>query len=356
MINLLKNKTPLYARILIFILMTVLIIVSIKGVKYYSYIYSTSISIEKNKANNAFLYIDTDSKLDDIAFNLKKDFNLKDKEAFVWVAKKKKYNKRIKKGRYLLRNKMSNNEIVNLLRSGVQSPVNLTFNNTRTINEFAGKISSQLNIDSTSFVKFLNNEKNYSKYGFDQKTIIAMFIPNSYQIYWDVSMDVFLTKMNREYRRFWSKTNLIKAQKLKLTPIEISVLASIVDEETIKGDEKPIVAGVYINRLNRGMKLDADPTLKFAAGDFSLRRVLNIHKKIDSPYNTYMYAGLPPGPIRQPSISGLNSVLNYQKHKYIFFCAKHDFSGYHAFAKTLSKHNRNARQYQRALNNRRIYK
>lgn len=353
MINLLKNKISLFAKILIFIFMSIMIVIAFKGIQYYNYIYTPSISVD---GNSSFLYIGSSDTFDDVTNQLKQNFNLKNEKAFRWVAKMKKYDTKIKKGRYLLQQSMTNNDMVNLLRSGRQTPVNLTFNNTRTIEEFAGKIASQIDIDSLEFVNVLRNKANFVQFGFNEKNIISMFIPNTYHVYWHTDINSFLKRMNKEYRHFWSLNNMKKAQKLNLTPIEVGILASIVDEETIKVDEKCVVAGVYLNRLRIGMRLDADPTLKFAANDFTLRRVLNVHKKIDSPYNTYMYAGLPPGPIRQPSISGLNSVLNPTKHKYIFFCAKSDFSGYHAFARSLSLHNRNARKYQRALNNKRIYK
>jgi UPF0755 protein len=185
---------------------------------------------------------------------------------------------------------------------------------------------------------------------------MTLFIPNTYEFYWNTSADKFIERMYVEYKHFWSKSRLNKAQKIKLTPEQVIILASIVEEETIKDDEKPTVAGVYLNRLHKNIRLQADPTVRFAVGDFEIKRILNKHLKIDSPYNTYKYAGLPPGPICIPTISSIDAVLNYKKHDYLYFCAKDDFSGYHAFAKTLKQHNINATKYRKALNKNRIYK
>ena len=246
--------------------------------------------------------------------------------------------------------------MVNILRSGSQTPISLTFNNTRTLEEFAGKIGRQIEADSLSILSFLKDEANIKPFGFKYETIIGLFIPNSYQVYWNLNPKTFTDRMYKEYVKFWNVDRMKKAAELNLTPIEVSTIASIVDEETIKDDEKPRVAGVYVNRLRRGIKLDADPTLKFAWGDFSMRRVLNKHKGIKSPYNTYKYAGVPPGPIRQASITGINSVLNCEKHKYLYFCASPKFNGYHVFARSLREQNKNAQKYQRALNLQRIFK
>jgi UPF0755 protein len=183
-----------------------------------------------------------------------------------------------------------------------------------------------------------------------------MFIPNTYEFYWTTPAKKFIDRMNREYKSFWNENRLKKAKATDMTPIEVSTLASIVDEETVKADEKPVVAGLYINRLNKGIRLQADPTIKFAINDFTVKRILNKDLKADSPYNTYIYAGLPPGPIRIPSIQGIDAVLNHKDHKYLYMCAKEDFSGYHNFAKTLKQHNQNAERYRRALHKNRIWR
>ena len=217
-------------------------------------------------------------------------------------------------------------------------------------------MAKRLEPDSIQFLNALKNTDIITEHGFEAHTVIAMIIPNTYQIYWNTTPESFMSRMNQEYKRFWNDSRLQKAEEAGLSPIEVSVLASIVDEETVKNDEKPRVAGLYINRLKRGIRLQADPTIKFALGDFTINRVLTRDLKIESPYNTYIYAGLPPGPIRMSSIQGIDAVLNHEKHDYIFMCAKADFSGYHDFAKTLEQHNRNAAKYRSELQNLRIYR
>ncbi len=201
----------------------------------------------------------------------------------------------------------------------------------------------------------MKNETFLKSYGFDSDNCMALFIPNTYEFYWNTSSKMFVERMASEYKKFWNPSSKSRRLlKLNFTQTQVSVLASIVEQETSKNDEKRHIAGVYINRYKKGWKLEADPTLIFAVGDFTIRRVLNIHKEIDSPYNTYLYTGLPPGPICIPSISAIDAVLNYEKHEYMFFCAKDDFSGYHSFAKNYSDHLLNARRFQNELNRRKI--
>ncbi|MRR22937.1 endolytic transglycosylase MltG [bacterium] len=281
---------------------------------------------------------------------------LRNRKSFLITSGLKSYGRAVKPGSYIIEPGMSNNIIVNMLRSGRQAPVNVTFNNIRTLGELAGKIGRQIEADSASLAAFLGDETNYSDDGFDIRTVISVFIPDTYQLYWSVDARGFYRRMLKEYRDYWNKDRKALAEAKGLTPAEVSVLASIVDEEASKEDEKPRIAGVYINRLHAGMPLQADPTVKFAVNDFSLRRVLNRHLEVDSPYNTYKYAGLPPGPIRCPSRSGLDAVLNAENHEYLFFVARPDGSGYHHFSRTLAEHNRYAQSYRRELNRRRIYK
>ncbi len=262
--------------------------------------------------------------------------------------------RRLKEGYYFFQKGTSCKTFIHRLRSGKQTPIHLTFNNTRTLEDFAGKIALQIKADSLSLLAFWKNKEVVASYGFDSANFIGMFLPNTYQVYFTTSAKAFTQRMHKEYLHFWNEKRKQKAKKLGLSPKQVSILASIVDEETSKTDEKSRIAGVYLNRLKRGIPLQADPTLKFAAGDFQLKRILNIHKKIESPYNTYKYKGLPPSPIRQPSIAGIEAVLNAEKHNYLYFCAKADFSGYHTFAKTLAAHNRNAQNYHRELNKRGI--
>jgi UPF0755 protein len=244
---------------------------------------------------------------------------------------------------------MSNKDVISLLRSGRQTPVNVIFNNIRTKEQLAEKIGEQIEAPAQSILNLLNDADYTKKLGFTPDNILAMFIPNTYELYWNTSADKFIRKMKKENDLFWTPTRLAKSKKIELTPIQISVIASIVQLESNKEDEKPVIAGVYINRFKKDWKLEADPTLVYALGDFTVNRVLNAYKEIDSPYNTYMYKGIPPGPICLPTISSLNAVLNYTNHTYMYFCAKEDFSGYHSFASTYEKHLENARRFQKAL-------
>jgi len=332
--------------------MLVLIITGAILFHLYSRVYSRNINLGEKPT--ASLYIPSGSTQKDVLAILTAKNCVDNINSLDWVMTKKNYSRHIFAGKYQLRNGMNNNDLVNLLRSGIQTPVQLTFNNTRTLADFSGKIARQIEADSIQILKLLRDKNKLAKYGFKSETIIAMFIPNTYQVYWNMNADDFLVRMHKEYAKFWNADRLKQAEAIGLSPVQISTLASIVDEETIKNDEKPRVAGVYMNRLNRRIKLDADPTLKFALGDFSIKRIWNKDKKIDSPYNTYKYRGLPPGPIRQASISGINAVLHYEKHRYFYFCAKSDFSGYHDFARNLREHNNNSRKYWKALNRRGI--
>jgi UPF0755 protein len=251
---------------------------------------------------------------------------------------------------------MSNNELINMLRSGRQEPVSLTFNNLRTEKQLAKRLDSQLEMDSKSIMEFFNSDSVAKAYGFDKYTLKCLFIPNTYEVYWNISVKDLFDRMQKEYNDFWSNKRVRHAESLGMSKAEIITLASVVNEETRKDDEKKRIAGVYVNRLEKGMRLQADPTVVYAVGNFSIQRVLKKHYRIDSPFNTYKYGGLPPGPICFPEISSIDAVLNYEKHNYLYFCAKPDFSGYHNFAKTLKQHNRNAELYRRELNKRKIYR
>ena len=271
------------------------------------------------------------------------------------VARLKRYPELIKAGRYRIQDGMSNNQLINMLRAGNQEAVSFTFNNIRTLNDFAQTMNRQLAIDSAAFMHLAQDFLFVDSLGFTPSNFISMFIPNTYQVYWNTSLPSFVRRMHLEYRKFWNSERRNKAERAGFSPIEISIIASIVEEETNVASEYPIIAGVYINRLHKGWKLEACPTLKFALGDFTIKRVLDRHIAIDSPYNTYKYAGLPPGPVRMSSPRAIDAVLDYQHHEYMFFCAKSDFSGTHHFSRTLREHNRHAREYHRALNQKRIY-
>ncbi|MEM6298507.1 MAG: endolytic transglycosylase MltG [Bacteroidota bacterium] len=284
---------------------------------------------------------------------LQKEQIVSDQMSFRFVSRFLEYDTP-KPGIYTFEKDMSNLEAVRMLRAGDQREVKVTFNNIRLKPELAGRITQNLSADSTQLLKLLNDKAVAQKYGFTLETFPCMFLPNTYQMYWTTNAEGVLERMKREYDRFWTDERKQKADSLGLSPVEVSILASIVDAETIHNDEKAKVAGVYLNRLKRREPLGADPTVVFAVGDFSLKRVLKKHLEIDSPYNTYKYGGLPPGPIRVPSLVGIESVLNAENHKFMFFCAREDFSGYHNFARTNAEHERNAARYHRALNKRGI--
>lgn len=241
-----------------------------------------------------------------------------------------------------------------LLRNGIQTPVRLTIPTTRTMDKMAQRLSEKLMLDSAEIANALTDSLFYGEYGYTKETLPALFIPDTYEVYWDISMSALMKRMVSENKRFWNKERCQKAESLRLTHEEVATLASIVDEETANDAEKPMIAGMYLNRLNIGMPLQADPTVKFALGDFALRRIYNEHLKVDNPYNTYRNTGLPPGPIRVASKAGLEAVLNRVEHPYLYMCAKEDFSGTHNFAVTYSDHLKNAARYVRALNERKI--
>lgn len=344
------GKLKRKSRIVIYAIIASGIIGSLVASYFYLYVFDSNV-IKKGE-----IYIVKDNNANDIAKTLYDKGIIKDYNSLLWVMEKKNYGSHIHSGRYIFKKGMSNNEIVNKLRSGNQDAIKLTFNNIRTKEDFAGRISQTLMMDSLEIISFLNNSEVLSHFGFNENTVIGMFIPNTYYIYWNISIEKFMQRMHKEYKNYWTPKRIKLAKKMGFKPIQVITLASIIEEETLKKEEYSIIAGVYLNRLKRGIPLSACPTLKFACGDFTIKRILNKHKKVESPYNTYKYKGLPPGPIRQPSTKVVDAVLRYKKHKYLYFCARYDFSGYHYFSKTLSQHNKYAQKYRIELNKRRIYK
>lgn len=335
------------------ILLAVAAVVLIIGLSIAFIIYKRALAPNVTD-NQEYLYIPTNSTFDDLMTNLGENEILKDTATFRWVAEKKEYPSRVKAGKYKLEDGMNNRTFVNLLMAGLQEPVKLRFQNIRLKEDFAGFLATQLEPDSAAFITLLSSDSVAQRYGFDAENFFTMFIPNTYELFWNTSASSFLERMQKEYNVFWNDERRKKAEALGMTPIEVSNLAAIVKGEALHVDEMPKIAGLYINRLNKGMLLQADPTVIFATQDFSIRRVLNRHLRTDSPYNTYMYRGLPPGPIMMPSIASIDAVLNYQEHSYIYMCAKDDFSGYHNFAHTMSEHLVNARKFQKALDERNI--
>ena len=300
----------------------------------------------------AYLYIPTNANYTDVRNQLQP--LLDDIASFDDLAKQKKYVGNIKAGRYAIKKGMSNNDIINSIRIN-NLPIKLSFNNQSSLQKLAGRVSNEIEADSISLLNAMKDVKFLSENNFTEATALGMYLPNSYEFFWNTSAEAFRDRMLKEYKRFWNDDRLKKAQTLGLTPSEVIALASIVYEESKQTSEQPRIAGVYLNRMRIGMPLQADPTIKFAAYQLPkykntiIKRVLNVHKEIDSPYNTYKYLGLPPGPIAMPDISAIEAVLNFEKHKYLYFVADSNRLGYHKFAKTLSQHNMNAREYHRYL-------
>jgi len=335
------------------VLLLLLLLAGVAGFFLYSSIFGPNVDL--GEQDQISFYVKTGDNLEDLKSGLSSDSILKNQQAFIMVAKLMKFTQP-KPGLYELQDGMSTRDLISMFRSGRQKALKLTFNNFRKIEDLIGYFGSQLESDSISLAKHFLSRSVKEKYGITKENLMSLFIPNTYQIYWNTSPEKLLARLAQEREKFFDKERMTKAKNLDLTKEEIYTLASIVQKETLVNSEKPRVAGVYINRLKRGQLLQADPTVVFANGDFELRRVLNKHLAIDSPYNTYKYEGLPPGPICMPDVSSIDAVLNYEKHKYLYFCASPDNSGRHLFAKSLIEHNRNADKYRAYLNKQRIFR
>ena len=322
------------------------------SVYIYQMLYSPNFLINSKEK---FIIINEKTEFNELTKSLERDTIINDILSFSVLSKIMEYQENIKEGAYKVNTNMSNYDMITMLRSGNQTPINITFSYARKINDLAEKITKKLKMSDDDLVNYLyDNIEDYND--FNKLDIISIFLPDTYEVYWNISPKKLTEKIYSEYKKFWNKERLIKLDKINLEQKEAIVLASIVASESRMLDEADRIAGVYMNRLNRNMRLQADPTLVFAANDYTIRRVLNKHKRIKSPYNTYIHKGLPPGPIRLASKNYIDAVLNYEKHNYIFMCAKEDFSGYHAFATNLTDHNRNAKKFQKALNLRKIYR
>lgn len=308
------------------------------------------------QAEDRVFLIDHDDTFDSVRNLLYDERIIEDAVSFSFVSKMLDYPELVKPGVYRLETQMTNLEAVRMLRSGEQFPVRITLNNIRVKEELSEKITLPIGISSHEFLDLLEDESFLANYELTSDNVLSIFIPNTYQVYWTISAKALFERMLQEYNAFWNEERIGKAEALGLSPLEVSALAAIVQEESIMGEERPTIAGLYLNRLEKNMLLQADPTVKYAVGDFSITRILTKYTQVDNPYNTYKYKGLPPGPISLPSINALEAVLNPEEHDYIYMCAKEDFSGYHRFAKTWTEHNKNARLFQRALNNRNIYR
>jgi len=305
----------------------------------------------------AYVYIPTDATFNDVKMAVEP--LLKDLSTFESVAKRKGYITNVKPGKYALKKGMNNNEIINTLRSA-NIPVRVSFNNQESLSALAGRIAEQIEADSVALVEAFNDPGFLNETHFDEDSKLGMYLPNTYEFFWNTNAEAFRDRMLKEYQRFWNEDRLAKAKKLGLTPNEVTSLAAIVQKETVKPEERPRVAGVYLNRIRKGMLLQADPTVIFAikkeTGNYDtiIKRVLYRDLEMDSPYNTYKYVGVPPGPITMPDIASIDAVLNAEKHDYLYFVADVSNFGYHMFAKTLAQHNRNKVQYTRWLNEQKV--
>lgn len=331
-------------RLIFFLLFSILLISFV----YYGFqiCYTPNVLVEKG---NRQIIIQRGDTFKDVQRILHEGNIVQDLISFSFLSKLMDYDENVKAGRYVLQSNMTNLEAIRLLRSGNQEPVKITFNNVRLISDLSEKITKNLFIKPEEFEAALIQFAMTNRYGFTKDNVLAMFIPNTYEIYYQATPQEVITRMRQEYEKFWNANRKAKAEKLGLTPIEVSILASIVQAESVKKDEAPIIASLYINRLKKGIPLQADPTLVFAVGDFTLKRVLDAHKEVDSPYNTYRHAGLPPGPINMPEIHSIDAVLNHAITDYLYMCAKEDFSGRHNFTSNYREHLNNAAKYQRAL-------
>ena len=327
------------------ILLIVVILIAVGGTMAYNKVLkNNNVAVEK-----AMVTVPKNATFDQLLDSLRAHQVLVNENTFKWTCKLRRFQTP-RMGHYEFHEGMSNMDITTMLRRGQHYGVKFTFNNLRTKEQLVDKVDHRFYFAPEELAALLKDNEFLTNYGFDTATCIAAFIPDSYEFFYDITAEEFFEKIMSYYHKFWNDERQKQAAEIGLNPTEVAVLASIVEEENYKASEKALIAGVYMNRLNKGMLLQADPTVKYAAGDPTLKRILLEHTRIDSPYNTYLYPGLPPAPIRIPEASTMDSVLHYTHHNYLYMCAKDDLSGYHNFASTLAEHNRNAAAYHRALN------
>ncbi len=316
--------------------------------KVYQPVFQSNVRTEEGKPQAFYIHTGWDYEI--VGEELKKQKLVKDLQAFHWVAQQMNYPNHVYPGRYILEDGMSSRDLVTLLRSGKQTPLTFTFVKFRTKQDLAAYAGTKLEMDGDELLVLLEDEAFLQKHrGLKPESAIMVFIPNTYELYWNITPKAFFERMFKEYDRFWTEARDAQRRKLNLTRTEVMTLASIVEEETIRDDEKPQIAGVYLNRIRKNWPLQADPTVKFAIGDPTLKRILNKHLTYPSPYNTYLNTGIPPGPICTPSIKSIDAVLQGQRHSYMYFCAKINGNGYHKFSETLAEHNAYADRYHRHL-------
>lgn len=311
----------------------------------------TSVS---NSDTVEYIYIDEDDTQDSVIAKIQPYANPIGMAGLKTIIRHSDYGKNIRTGRYAIEPSDGAITVFRRLKSGRQTSMSIVVPEVRTMDRLAGVLSHKLMLDSATIAEALTSEEACKHMGYDTCTIAAMFVPNTYDVYWNMSIEDLLERMKKEHDRFWKGDREAKAAKMQLTPVEVATIASIIDEETSNNAEKPMIAGMYLNRLKAGMPLQADPTIKFALKQFELKRIYNKLLTTDSPYNTYQHQGLPPGPIKIASIKGIDAVLNYIDHNYLYMCAKEDFSGTHNFAHTYQEHLKNAAKYTKALNARGI--
>ena len=320
------------------------------GLLYYYFL----TDIAKDKETTAYVYIDEDDNLDSVFVKMEPVTTGHNLTAFKCLARHSGYPEHIRTGRYAIAPGQSTIKVFRNLKNGHQEAEMLTIPESKTMDRLAGVLSKKLMLDSLMLANSLTDNDFCGRWGYDTATIASLFVPNTYEVYWNISLDGLMERMQKEHDRFWNGERTAKATSIGLTPNEVCTMASIIDEETANNSEKPMIAGMYLNRLKEGMPLQADPTIKFAMKRFDLKRIYHDMLFFDSPYNTYRNVGLPPGPIKVASIQGIDAVLNRVNHDYLYMCAKEDFSGTHNFAKTYNEHLKNAAKYSKALNERGI--
>ncbi|MCU0441624.1 MAG: endolytic transglycosylase MltG [Bacteroidia bacterium] len=330
----------------------VLLVLIAFGVKVYEDVFAPNTTLTEGEKE--FVFVPTLHPLDDLKRNWELQGVVKHPETLIRLIRLLGFENKLKPGRYEVTPDMSNYQLLRLMASGKQTPINITFKYAERKTDLAGFWSKHLEADSATIVALLNNPYTLPETELDTANSVSVCIPNTYNFYWNTPAEDLLLRLQKEYNLFWNEVRKEQAAKLELTPAQVSVLASIVQKETYQKSEMPTIAGVYYNRLKRNMPLQADPTILFAINDKSIRRVSGSMLKIESPYNSYTRKGLPPGPICVASVQAIDAVLQLQSHSYIYFCAREDFSGYHRFAASFAEHQINARKYQRELNRRGI--
>ncbi|HLG02752.1 MAG TPA: endolytic transglycosylase MltG [Bacteroidia bacterium] len=341
------NPRNIWKRIFTFMVIILIVFASAGGFWFYRIYFNPSVQTPDKKQD--FLYIRTGTTMPELMQQMADEKIISDTSGFMVIAKLKKFTVP-KPGRYRIKDGMNNRELVNLLRAGLQEKVSFTLNQIRTKEELAGRVGAKLEADSAQVIFLLNDAGYLSRYGMIPSTVMTLFIPDTYFFYWNTSAEQWFERMTQEYKKFWTEARKAKARNMNLTQSEVVILASIVESEQFRyPEERPLIAGLYLNRLKKNIRLQSDPTVIYALGDFSIQRVSNADLEVDSPYNTYKYAGLPPGPIRIPQQSSIDAVLNYQECDFIYMCADFE-TGKHKFSKEYDEHLKYAREYQKALN------